>query len=550
MSQDESIKTTSVLFGEEARSKLLIGIKSTAAAVGKTLGPKGRTCVIENRGKVPTVTKDGVTVARAINPKDPFERMGSDLVKEAASRCNESAGDGTTTATVLVAALCETTHRMLVAQSDQTKLLVGIDSACDIALNAISKLAVPIDDPQQIERVATISANGDSVVGKLVAQATSRVGAAGVVAVEESRSVSTTLEIVAGARFDRGYASPYFVTHGDKCRLEDALVLLTDKKISSLHEIIPILEHVQEKKKSLLIVADDFEGEALQALVLNKSRAGLRVCAVKAPAFGAIREAILGDLQAITGAKQVLGHGGESLASVDASSLGTCDFVVVDSKHTTIFGGKGKPDIIQKRSEEVLVRLDDPTVVDVERKVLRDRLASLTAGIAIIRVGGTTEMEMIERKHRVEDSLNAAQGARVGGVVSGGGTALLFASNSVRKSIKKAKSEDVDSDVVNGMTIVAEALEAPFRGICANAGENADTLKRKYFELEDSDPDAPYGAWCYDASKGEFVMAHEAGIIDPIAVTTSALRNAVSAARAFASTEVVIVDASLQRRHS
>lgn len=524
-SQNVASGPTRVLFGDEARAAVLVGVEIAGRAVGATMGPGGRTVIIENKGKSPTVTKDGVTVCGFVNPRDPFARLGADLVKEAAQKTNEIAGDGTTTASVLASALCTRARKHLSVGVDPVALRTGYEKAAQIALDYVERLARPVQTNEDLAHVARISANGDKFVGDLVARALARVGAHGIVTVEESRGVQTELEVVAGTRIDRGYASPYFVTSGSDrtARLEQPFVFLTDRKITSFKEIITVLEHVNNSRRSLLIVADDYDSDVLQALVLNKTRGGLKVCAIKAPAAGVIRAQLLEDLAVLTGAAVLMGS--DSWESLKPDHLGQCETVVVDAKRTTFIRGKGTPEAIAGRVADLTLRVNNPVLTDMERSFVRSRLAGLTAGIGVIKVGGYTDVEIGELKHRIEDALNAALGAAAQGVVPGGGRVLQLASGVV----SAARRLNDNEDEALGMAQFADALLDPARKILENAG-----MKTIVFDTEDE--------WStYDISAKKAVNAYTAGLLDSARVTLAAIANATSVAKAFVSLDVAII---------
>lgn len=516
---------TKILFGDEARAAVLVGIEMAGRAVGATMGPGGRTVIIENKGKSPTVTKDGVTVCGFVNPRDPFAKLGADLVKEAAQKTNDTAGDGTTTASVLASALCTRARKHLSVGVDPVALRTGYEKAAQAALEYVEKLARPVKTNADLAHVARISANGDTTVGDLVARALARVGAHGIVTVEESRGVQTELEVVAGTRIDRGYASPYFVTSASDrtARLESPYVFLTERKITSFKEILPILEHVNRNGKPLLLIADDYESDVLQALVLNKTRGGLKVCAIKAPAAGVIRVQLLEDIATLTGGSVLLGSDGwETLTH---EKLGQCETIIVDAKRTTFIRGKGSPEALATRVSDLTERVYNPTLTDAERNFVRNRLAGLTAGIGVIKVGGYTDVEIGELKHRIEDALNAALGAAAQGVVPGGGRVLQLAAGVV----SAARRLNTNEDEALGMAQFADALLDPPRRILENAG-----VKSIVFDTEDE--------WStYDIAKRKAVNAYDEGLLDSVRVTLAAIANATSVAKAFVSLDVAIV---------
>jgi chaperonin GroEL len=478
----------------------------------------------------PILTKDGVTVAKAINIREKFPNLGVQLVKEAAARTADCAGDGTTTATVLAQAIFSEGLKLLVAGVSPADLKEGIDAATQEVVKNLRAMALTVESDDIITQVGTISANGELEVGELITEALRRVGRDGVITVEEAKGSKTTLEVVDGMQIDRGYLSPYFITNDERMsvELEDPLVLITNKKVSSLKEILPFLEQVLEAGRSLLIVADEVDGEALQALVVNKLKSVLSVCAIKAPGFGDRRWDLLGDLVAVTGGSIVSDATGISLEKLTLADVGSCSKVIVTRHAATFVGGSGLRDSIDDRVRSIRERSDDPTLDDAERSYLKDRLAKLVGGVAVIRVGGATEVELKERKDRVDDALHATQAALVEGVVPGGGVALVRASQSLRK-MKLA------GDRSHGVTTILLACEAPLRQIVTNAGRSADVALQKVLKVK-----SPTQG--YDARDGKYKDMLEAGIVDPVKVVRSALENSSSVASMMLTVGCVMVD--------
>jgi chaperonin GroEL len=525
---------TKIEFDSNARKHLYRGLSAAAQAVGCTLGPRGKTVLIQRRGALPVTTKDGVTVAKAINLEDPVERMGAELVKEAASQTNDEAGDGTTTATVLTSVMVLEGMKLLEAGYASTKLVSGMHKAVEIITQSLKQHATPVDTVDQIVQVGTISANGDVKIGKIIADAMDRVGRDGIITVEDAKGTSTTMDAVEGMQFDRGYLSPFFVTNNDKMNAtySDTYVLVTDRTLNTLKELVPVLEYVVRTQRSLLIIADGVEGEALQALVLNRLKTNLQVVAVKAPGYGPSRVELLNDICAMTGAKLVSASTGISLEAVTHNELGTCKKIVVDAKSTTIVGDGKHTQAVQDRLSDLRSQLENVTLDVEDVSALRVRIAKLSGGVAIIKVGGATEIEMVERKYRIEDALHATRAATEEGIVPGGGSALIHA-------CRVADFRDVwDKEEIAGVEAVRRACFAPLRLIVQNAGGSPDVIVN---ELAKDCGEARRG---YDAMKNEFVDMYISGVIDPVKVTRVALQNAASIATTFLTLDAVIFDSS------
>ena len=536
MQNNQTGKTTKVVFSNEARKELYLGLELTAEAVSCTLGPKGKTVLIQNNEGPPVVTKDGVTVSKSINLKDPLRRMGSELIREAASRTNDVAGDGTTTSTVLTHAMVKSGLKLLEAGYSAEDLSSGISIGVDAVLSHLNSSCTKITTSEEIAQIGTISANGDRSIGSLIADAMTKVGKDGIITVEDAKGMTTSLEVVEGMQFDRGYLSPYFVTNSEKMNVvyNDAKVLLTDKKISSLKDIVPILEKVLQARVPLLIIADDVEGEAMQGLVVNRLNASLQIVAIKAPGFGKHREELLSDISVLTGSKIVSSSTGVSFDSITLKDLGTLKKVCVDAKSSTLVGTGLTKDNVEQHVESLRSQLDDLTLSSEELVKLRTRIAKLSSGVAVIRVGGATEMEMVERRYRIEDALNATKAAAEEGIVPGGGMALF---NSL-ESIQGDKFESLSQSVKAGVSIVKDACLAPIRRISYNAGQTPE-ITVKELQRIDNQTKLRTG---YDAANDKFVDMLDAGIIDPVKVTKTALKNASSVAKTFLSLDAVIVE--------
>lgn len=532
---------TQVIFAVDARKRLLKGMQCAAAAVGCTLGPKGKTVLIQQQGRGPIATKDGVSVSRAIRLKDPVERMGAELVCEAASQTNEAAGDGTTTATVLTASLVEEGIRLIDAGCSAREVCRGIERGASLVHDRLKAATRHVKGPEEIAQVATISANGDAEIGTLIASAMERVGRDGVITVEDAKGTSTTLDVVEGMRFDRGYLSPYFVTDNDRMRAayDNAFVLVTDRRLSSLAELVPVLERVMQQGRSILIVADDVEGEALHGLVLNRARGTLQVVAVKAPEFGQRRADALADICVLTGASLVSPSTGVSLEDVVRSGLGTCKRFIVDARTTTVVGGGQTKDAVGTHVEALRSRLEDVTLSDDDRAFLRMRIARLSSGVAVVRVGGATEVEMGERRYRIEDALNATRAAAEEGIVPGGGSTLYACGAAVLDEVRFTVA-GLCRDEVAGVEALARACQGPMRRIIENAGADFGQVVAELRHLGAKKPwDGTLG---YNAATGAYGNLVEAGVIDPCKVTRTALQNAVSVAVVFLGLDAVVFD--------
>ncbi|HET7340861.1 MAG TPA: chaperonin GroEL [Methylomirabilota bacterium] len=517
-------------FDEDARASLLKGVNILAQAVKATLGPKGRNVVIDKKFGSPTITKDGVTVAKEIELKDSYEDMGAQMLKEVASKTSDIAGDGTTTATVLAQAIFREGLRNVTAGANPMGLKRGIESAVEAVTEELKKLSKSTKDKKEIAQVATIASNNDKTIGSLIAEAMEKVGKDGVITVEESKSADTVLDVVEGMQFDRGYLSPYFVTDAERMEvvLEDALVLIHEKKISVMKDMLPLLEQVARSGKPFLIIAEDVEGEALATLVVNKLRGTLHTCAVKAPGFGDRRKAMLEDIAILTGGKAITEDLGIKLENIKLEDLGKAKKVVVDKDNTTIVEGAGKSSAIEGRIKQIRAQIDE-TTSDYDREKLQERLAKLAGGVAVIKVGAATETAMKEKKARVEDALNATRAAVEEGIVPGGGVALLRCAKAV-DALKK-----LDGDEKVGAMIVRRALEEPIRQIVENAGLEGSVIVEKV----KSETVPTRG---YDAESMEYVDMLQAGIIDPAKVERVALQNAASIASLLLTTEALITD--------
>jgi chaperonin GroEL len=519
-----------VKFGSDARAKMLRGVDILADAVKVTLGPKGRNVVIDKAFGAPRITKDGVTVAKEIELSDKFENMGAQMVREVASKTNDMAGDGTTTATVLAQAIVREGAKAVAAGMNPMDLKRGIDLAVEAVVKDIAKRAKKIKTSSEVAQVGTISANGDKEVGEMIAAAMEKVGNEGVITVEEAKGLTTELEVVEGMQFDRGYLSPYFVTNSEKmvCELENPMILLHEKKLSNLQAMLPVLEQVVQSSRPLLIIAEDVEGEALATLVVNKLRGGLKVAAVKAPGFGDRRKAMLEDIAILTGGTVISEDTGIKLESVTLAMLGQAKNVTINKDETTIVDGAGKKKEIEGRCSQIRQQVEN-TSSDYDKEKLQERLAKLAGGVAVISVGGASEVEVKEKKDRVDDAMHATRAAVEEGVVPGGGSALLYATHALKKM------EGANHDQTVGIDIVRRALTAPCRQIVDNAGEDGAVIVGKMMESKDHD-------WGFDAQKGEFCDLVKAGIIDPAKVVRSALQDAASVAGLLVTTEAMIAD--------
>jgi chaperonin GroEL len=517
-----------VRFAQEAREKILRGVNVLADAVTVTLGPKGRNVVLEKSFGAPTVTKDGVTVAKEIELEDKFENMGAQMVKEVASKTSDVAGDGTTTATVLARSIYTEGMKMVAAGHDPMSLKRGIDRAVESVVNELKGLSKPTKDRREIAQVGTISANNDSTIGDIIAEAMEKVGKEGVITVEEAKGLETTLEVVEGMQFDRGYLSPYFVTDPERmeAKLEDAYVLIHEKKISSMKDLLPVLESIAKTGKPFLLIAEEVEGEALATLVVNKIRGTLSCVAVKAPGFGDRRKAMLEDLAILTGGKVIAEELGIKLENVTLQDLGRAKRIVVDKDNTTIIDGAGKKAEIEGRIKQIRAQIEE-TTSDYDREKLQERLAKLVGGVAVIRVGAATEIEMKEKKARVEDALHATRAAVEEGVVPGGGVALIRALSAL-DNLRAGEDEKV------GIAIIRKALEDPARWIATNAGWEGSVVVDKIKNNK-----GPFG---FNAATEEFEDLMKAGIIDPTKVVRSALQNAASVASLLLTTECMVAE--------
>ena len=530
-----------VKFSSDAREKMLRGVDTLANAVKVTLGPKGRNVVIEKSFGAPRITKDGVTVAKEIELEDKFENMGAQMVREVAQKTNDQAGDGTTTATVLAHALVKEGAKSVAAGMNPMDLKRGIDLAVEAVVNDLKNHAKKVTSNDEIAQVATISANGDAEIGRYLAEAMQKVGNEGVITVEEAKSLETELEVVEGMQFDRGYASPYFVTNPEKMRveLEDPYVLIHEKKLSGLQPMLPLLEAVVQTGKPLLIVAEDVEGEALATLVVNKLRGGLKVAAVKAPGFGDRRKAMLEDIAILTGGTAIAEDLGIKLENVTLQMLGRAKKVVIEKENTTIIDGAGSRNDIEARTAQIRQQLDE-TTSDYDREKLQERLAKLAGGVAVIRVGGATEVEVKERKDRVDDALHATRAAVEEGILPGGGVALLRA----LKSLEGLRPDNPDQKA--GVDIVRRAIQVPARQIVQNAGEDGSIVVGKLLEHSDY-------TWGFNAATGEYTDLVNAGVIDPAKVVRTALQDAASVASLLITTEALVAEkpkkASLSANH-
>ncbi|WBL79927.1 chaperonin GroEL [Bradyrhizobium xenonodulans] len=519
-----------VKFSGDARDRMLRGVDILANAVKVTLGPKGRNVVIEKSFGAPRITKDGVTVAKEIELEDKFENMGAQMVREVASKTNDLAGDGTTTATVLAQAIVREGAKSVAAGMNPMDLKRGIDIAVAAVVKDIEKRAKPVAASSEVAQVGTISANGDAAIGKMIAQAMQKVGNEGVITVEENKSLDTEVDIVEGMKFDRGYLSPYFVTNAEKmtAELEDAYILLHEKKLSGLQAMLPVLEAVVQSGKPLVIIAEDVEGEALATLVVNRLRGGLKVAAVKAPGFGDRRKAMLEDLAILTGGQLISEDLGIKLENVTVKMLGRAGKVVIDKENTTIVKGAGKKPEIEARVGQIKAQIEE-TTSDYDREKLQERLAKLAGGVAVIRVGGATEIEVKEKKDRVEDALNATRAAVQEGIVPGGGVTLLRAKKAV------GRLTNANADVQAGINIVLKALEAPIRQISENAGVEGSIVVGKILENKSE-------TFGFDAQTEDYVDMIEKGIIDPAKVVRTALQDASSVAGLLVTTEAMVAE--------
>src|SRR3954466_7958714 len=518
-----------LVFDEQARQAILRGVAKLSKAVVATLGPKGRNVILDKKFGSPTITKDGVTVAKEIELEDPYENMGAQLVREVASKTSDIAGDGTTTATVLAESIYKEGLRNVTAGANPTSLQRGINQAVEAIVAELGNISKKVSDRSEIAQVATVSANWDKTIGEIIADAMDKVGKDGTITVEEAKSIETTLEVVEGMQFDKGYLSPYFVTNAEamECRLEDAYILNYEKKISSLKDLLPLLEKVAKVGKPLLIIAEDVEGEALATLVVNKLRGTLNVCAVKAPGFGDRRKAMCEDIAILTGGKFISEDLGIKLESLGLDDLGRAKSIVVDKENTTIVEGHGKSSDIQGRVNQIRRQIEE-TTSDYDREKLQERLAKLAGGVAVINVGAATETEMKEKKARVEDALHATRAAVEEGIVPGGGVALLRA----QSALDRVKGTE---DEKTGVAIIRRALEEPIRLIAENAGAEGSIVVAKVKESKEKN----FG---YNAQTDNYEDLVRSGVIDPTKVTRTALQNAASIAGLLLTTECVVVE--------
>jgi len=517
-----------LIFEEAARQKILRGVEILSRAVKATLGPKGRNVVIDKKFGSPTVTKDGVTVAKEVELPDPYENMGAQMVKEVASKTSDTAGDGTTTATVLAEAIYKEGLKNVTAGSNPIYLKRGIDKAVEAAIAELAKVSKKVSDREEIRQVAAVSANWDFEIADKIADAMDKVGKDGTITVEEAKSIETTLDVVEGMQFDKGYLSPYFVTNAESMEavLEDAYVLIHEKKITALNDLLPLLQTVAKSGKPLLIIAEEVEGEALAALVVNKIRGVLNVCAVKAPGFGDRRKAILEDIAILTGGRCLTEDLGIKLENVTVSDLGKAKRITIDKENTTIVEGSGKAADIQGRVKQIRRQIDE-TTSDYDREKLQERLAKLAGGVAVVNVGASTETEMKEKKARVEDALHATRAAVEEGIVAGGGVALL-------RCIKAIEGVKLEGDEAVGAQIVRRAVESPLRQLAANSGIDGGVVVQKVLEAK--------GNFGYNVATGDYEDLVKAGVVDPTKVTRIALQNASSIAGLLLTTEAMITE--------
>jgi chaperonin GroEL len=517
-------------FGEEADKSLLKGITILSKAVKATLGPKGQNVLLDKKWGAPTITKDGVTVAKEIELKDPFQNMGAQLVKEVASKTSDVAGDGTTTATVLALSIYKEGMKHVVSGANPMDVKRGIEKAVEVVIDELKKMRKTVQEKKEIAQVGTISANNDPEIGGLIADAMDKVGKDGVITVEEAKSMQTTLDIVEGMQFDRGYLSPYFVTDAERmeCVLEDALILIHEKKITVMKDLLPLLEQTAKMGKPLLIIAEEVEGEALATLVVNKLRGTLQVCSVKAPGFGDRRKAMLEDIAILTGGKMISEDLGIKLENIKTTDLGKAKKITIDKENTTIVEGAGEKAKIEGRVKQIKTQIEE-TTSDYDREKLQERLAKIVGGVAVINVGAATETEMKEKKARVEDALHATRAAVEEGIVPGGGVALLR----TIPELDKIKLDDLDQQI--GIKIVKRALEEPIRQIVNNSGLESAVIVEHVKENKNIN----YG---FDANAEKYVDMIEAGIIDPTKVTRYALQNAASVAALMVMTSVMVTD--------
>lgn len=526
-----------IKFGSDARAKMLKGVEILAKTVKVTLGPKGRNVILDKSYGAPKITKDGVSVAKEIELADKFENMGAQLVKEVAQKTADKAGDGTTTATVLAEAIINEGCKAVAAGMNPMDLKRGIDMAVDAVVADVKSRSKAIKTSEEIAQVGTISANGDRTIGEYLAQAMEKVGNEGVITVEDAKGLETELEVVEGMQFDRGYLSPYFVTNPEKmnCEFDNPYILLYDKKLSNLQAMIPVLEAVVQSSRPLLIIAEDIEGEALATLVVNRIRGGLKVCAVKAPGFGDRRKAMLEDIAILTGGQVISEDLGMKLENVTLADLGTCKKVEVTKDETTIIDGDGQKDLIKARADQIRKQIEE-TSSDYDREKLQERLAKISGGVAVIKVGGASEVEVKEKKDRIDDALHATRAAVKEGVVAGGGVALLYS----HKALEALSPANQDQRV--GIDIIRKAIQAPIRQIVENAGVDGAVVAGKLMESTDTN----FG---YNAQSGEYTDMIKAGIVDPTEVVRTALQDAASVAGLLITTESMVTEAPQKECH-
>lgn len=526
-----------IKFGSDARAKMLKGVEILAKTVKVTLGPKGRNVILDKSYGAPKITKDGVSVAKEIELSDKFENMGAQLVKEVAQKTADKAGDGTTTATVLAEAIINEGCKAVAAGMNPMDLKRGIDMAVDAVVADVKSRSKAIKTSEEIAQVGTISANGDRTIGEYLAQAMEKVGNEGVITVEDAKGLETELEVVEGMQFDRGYLSPYFVTNPEKmnCEFDNPYILLYDKKLSNLQAMIPVLEAVVQSSRPLLIIAEDIEGEALATLVVNRIRGGLKVCAVKAPGFGDRRKAMLEDIAILTGGQVISEDLGMKLENVTLADLGTCKKVEVTKDETTVIDGDGQKDLIKARADQIRKQIEE-TSSDYDREKLQERLAKISGGVAVIKVGGASEVEVKEKKDRIDDALHATRAAVKEGVVAGGGVALLYS----HKALESLSPANQDQRV--GIDIIRKAIQAPIRQIAENAGVDGAVVAGKLMESTDTN----FG---YNAQSGEYTDMIKAGIVDPTEVVRTALQDAASVAGLLITTESMVTEAPQKECH-
>lgn len=526
-----------IKFGSDARAKMLKGVEILAKTVKVTLGPKGRNVILDKSYGAPKITKDGVSVAKEIELADKFENMGAQLVKEVAQKTADKAGDGTTTATVLAEAIINEGCKAVAAGMNPMDLKRGIDMAVDAVVADVKSRSKAIKTSEEIAQVGTISANGDRTIGEYLAQAMEKVGNEGVITVEDAKGLETELEVVEGMQFDRGYLSPYFVTNPEKmnCEFDNPYILLYDKKLSNLQVMIPVLEAVVQSSRPLLIIAEDIEGEALATLVVNRIRGGLKVCAVKAPGFGDRRKAMLEDIAILTGGQVISEDLGMKLENVTLADLGTCKKVEVTKDETTVIDGDGQKDLIKARADQIRKQIEE-TSSDYDREKLQERLAKISGGVAVIKVGGASEVEVKEKKDRIDDALHATRAAVKEGVVAGGGVALLYS----HKALEALSPANQDQRV--GIDIIRKAIQAPIRQIAENAGVDGAVVAGKLMESTDTN----FG---YNAQSGEYTDMIKAGIVDPTEVVRTALQDAASVAGLLITTESMVTEAPQKECH-